>query len=50
MGRRPDRLERHGAFVGTFCVPRTDSALINTVNGLPGPAAIVVPVEAEVVP
>jgi hypothetical protein len=29
--------------VGTFCLPKTDSAAVNTVAGLPGPAALVLP-------
>jgi hypothetical protein len=37
-----------GAFVATFCVPRTGASLINAVTGLPGPGALIVPVEAAV--
>jgi hypothetical protein len=37
-----------GAFVATFCVPRTGSSLINGVTGLPGPGALIVPVDAAV--
>jgi hypothetical protein len=37
-----------GAFVATYCVPRTGSALINNVTGLPGPGALILPVEASV--
>jgi hypothetical protein len=37
-----------GAFVATYCVPRTGATLINVVAGLPGPAALILPVDASV--
>lgn len=39
-----------GAFAGTFCVGSTDSGLLNTLGGLPGPGALVLPVTAAVEP
>lgn len=44
----PARSGQTGALAGTFCIPRTDSALINTVSGLPGPGAAILPVQASV--
>jgi hypothetical protein len=37
-----------GAFVATYCVPRTPAGLINNTAGLPGPGALILPVEASV--
>ena len=35
---------------GTFCIPRTPSALINLVAGLPGPGALLLPNLVHVIP
>jgi hypothetical protein len=32
-----------GVFAGTFCIAHTDSSLINSVTGLPGPGALLFP-------
>jgi hypothetical protein len=37
-----------GTFAGTFCIAHTDSNLINTVTGLPGPGALLLPSTAVV--
>jgi hypothetical protein len=39
-----------GAYAATFCIARTNSTLINTVTGLPGPGALILPSEAVVTP
>jgi hypothetical protein len=39
-----------GAFAAFFCIARTSSALINTVTGLPGPGALILPAESVVTP
>jgi len=37
-----------GVFAGTFCIAHTDSSLINSVTGLPGPGALLLPAVATV--
>jgi len=37
-----------GTFAGTFCIAHTDSSLINSVTGLPGPGALLLPSTAVV--
>ncbi len=39
-----------GAFAATFCIARTNSTLINTVTGLPGPGALILPADIKVTP
>jgi hypothetical protein len=39
-----------GAYAATFCIARTTSTLINTVTGLPGPGALILPAAAVVTP
>ncbi len=39
-----------GVYAATFCIARTDSALINTVTGLPGPGALLLPANVLVTP
>jgi hypothetical protein len=39
-----------GASAATFCIARTQAAIINTVTGLPGPGAIILPTEVLVTP
>jgi hypothetical protein len=34
----------------TFCIPRTDSTLINITTGLPGPGALLLPAQGSVLP
>ena len=37
-------------FAATFCIARTNSALINTITGLPGPGALLLPGDVTVTP
>lgn len=39
-----------GALAATFCIGSTQSRLIDTVFGLPGPGALILPVQVEVLP
>src|SRR5262249_18920931 len=39
-----------GTFAGTFCIAHTDSSLINSVTGLPGPGALLLPAVATTSP
>jgi hypothetical protein len=39
-----------GSFAATFCIARTNSNLINTVTGLPGPGAMILPTAVVVTP
>ena len=38
------------ALAATLCIGRTDSSLINTIAGLPGPGALLLPARVEVSP
>ncbi len=39
-----------GAFSALFCIARTESSLINTTTGLPGPGALILPADAVITP
>ena len=39
-----------GSFAATFCIARTNSTLINTVTGLPGPGTLILPADVVVTP
>ena len=41
---------RGGVFAATFCIAHTDSSVINTTTGLPGPGALSLPAVATLTP